>query len=161
MFKNKWQLGWQLQADVDQHPYRPDENGNCWVSLGTVTKEVIEGLHADNDNYPLMPEPQEMTFGDWQSLFRDHDPRIWYRDVYLPSQHWHVTRADKLESEGYRCEECGAVATQVHHKHYRSLWDEWRSDLEALCRNCHMRRHGLLPANDNEPPLPMKKKETA
>ena len=40
------------------------------------------------------------------------------------------------------CEDCGAYERlQVHHKDYRGLGYEERSDLEVLCAQCHSRRH--------------------
>lgn len=57
-----------------------------------------------------------------------------------------------------RCEECHrAVALELHHLRYLDGLDSIRgretpSDLEALCRDCHKRRH-IDPAGDwwNDP----------
>lgn len=44
------------------------------------------------------------------------------------------------------CEDCGQHdLLNVHHVNYRSLFDVEVDDLEILCRDCHGRRHGLLP----------------
>jgi 5-methylcytosine-specific restriction endonuclease McrA len=43
-----------------------------------------------------------------------------------------------------RCEKCGVRASQVHHKTYRrDIERAYRSDLVALCRDCHKDEHGL------------------
>ena len=66
---------------------------------------------------------------------------------YLESPWWKFKRRQKLDSVKNRCGRCGEKATQVHHKHYRSLGREKHSDLEAICRPCHEREHeGLIQA---------------
>ena len=65
-----------------------------------------------------------------------------YKDKYLRSRHWELTRTEKLRSARGLCEGCGERATEVHHKHYKSLGAESMNDLESLCSACHRKRHG-------------------
>lgn len=68
---------------------------------------------------------------------------------YLESKHWLARRKQKLQSSKYTCERCGSKRRlEVHHKHYRTLWQEKNSDLEVLCRNCHALQHEDKGATD-------------
>ena len=61
---------------------------------------------------------------------------------YLATHHWRKTRTRLLRACGGRCAICGRVAdTQVHHKHYKTLWREQNGDLQVLCRECHEVHH--------------------
>ena len=70
--------------------------------------------------------------------------RYWYRRFYLRSKHWRHMRGSALIRAGFRCERCGAsddlVTLDVHHKKY-NLFHERLSELEVLCRACHMQEH--------------------
>jgi hypothetical protein len=81
--------------------------------------------------------------------------QIWYRQVYLPSQHWQVTAAYFRKSRGYRCEECGVGSRNldVHHNGYGDGYQDengqsllWRERerpnlMQVLCRDCHDAKH--------------------
>ncbi len=67
---------------------------------------------------------------------------------YLLSPWWGWIRRKKLSSTGGKCERCKGRATQVHHKHYRTLGKEALSDLESICGPCHGREHESLIAAD-------------
>ena len=64
-----------------------------------------------------------------------------YREHYLQSRHWYLMREKKLRAVKGACEDCGRRATEIHHKHYRSLGGERTDDLVALCSSCHRLRH--------------------
>ena len=69
---------------------------------------------------------------------------------YLVSDWWKERRERKLRSVKYECQRCINMATEVHHKHYDSLWREADKDLEALCRPCHEAIHqATIAANDH------------
>jgi len=63
-----------------------------------------------------------------------------YRN-HISSERWREIRLEKLKSVDYRCERCGDMAVQVHHKTYKSLGDESLDELEALCKDCHDEKH--------------------
>ena len=70
--------------------------------------------------------------------------QAWYRKVYLRSEHWKNLRKEKKKVNPI-CEVCGAKKKlDVHHKHYRNLYDVILEDLETLCRKCHKKRHERL-----------------
>ena len=68
--------------------------------------------------------------------------RYWYRNLYLRSRHWRKTRAKKLK-QVWHCERCRMKIhyLDVHHKTYARIWREYLSDLEVLCRDCHIKEH--------------------
>lgn len=86
---------------------------------------------------------------DWDNVLRDMPwpatPRPDYY-AYLESEQWRILRHRKFIQQGARCERCGELGRDVHHKHYRTLGRENLSDLELLCRPCHEQEHGLEAA---------------
>ncbi len=61
---------------------------------------------------------------------------------YLTTGHWRTTRNAALKRAGYRCAKCTAGRNlQVHHLSYDRLGAETDSDLEVLCRGCHLGLH--------------------
>ena len=70
--------------------------------------------------------------------------QAWYRKIYLKSEHWKNLKKEKKKVNPV-CERCGAKRKlDVHHKHYRSLYDVILEDLETLCRRCHKKEHNRL-----------------
>lgn len=72
----------------------------------------------------------------------------WYRTKYLRSEHWQQLRLSKLSTEDNRCAGCGKQdpSNDVHHLHYRNLWDVGLDDLMVFCRMCHEAAHEVLDA---------------
>lgn len=69
------------------------------------------------------------------------DNRVWYRTVYLKSDHWRDLRKAKLKANPL-CEKCTkARATEPHHLRYRNIFDVLLSDLISVCRKCHVEIH--------------------
>lgn len=70
----------------------------------------------------------------------------WYRTKYLKSEHWQTLRVAKLASVDACCYCCGKrnLDNDVHHLHYRKLWDVTLDDLLVLCRRCHDGTHAIL-----------------
>lgn len=72
------------------------------------------------------------------------DPK--YLRFYASGDWKRLSRA-KMDSAGYRCEGCGAIAAEVHHIKPIQTPEGWSlrldwSNLEAVCINCHNKRHG-------------------
>lgn len=68
--------------------------------------------------------------------------RIWYRRVYLQTEHWKRTAAEARIRADQRCQRCSAAGRlDVHHVVYDHLWREYPVDLLVLCRTCHQRIH--------------------
>jgi len=61
---------------------------------------------------------------------------------YLQSQEWLIKREEILKRDNYICRLCNYYsATQVHHLHYRNIFNERPSDLISICRSCHDQQH--------------------
>lgn len=70
--------------------------------------------------------------------------RLYYRNVYLKSDHWKLLREEKLNISPC-CEICGSsLSLDVHHKEYRGLYDVKVKDLQTLCRVCHDKTHAKI-----------------
>jgi hypothetical protein len=82
-------------------------------------------------------------------LRRDgHDFWARYRE-YLTSDAWRGKRARVLEHANFTCEGWRErPATQVHHLHYRRVFDELLFDLVAVCDACHEKCHGAQASGD-------------
>ena len=57
---------------------------------------------------------------------------------YIKSKEWRKKRVVALIRANGFCERCGKQSKlQVHHRHYRTLFNEGPDDLKALCSRCH------------------------
>ena len=75
---------------------------------------------------------------DRAALILGNAPRaLWLR--YYKTDHWIKVRDQVMARSGGICELCRRrKANQVHHKHYRSLFNEnINRDLVATCGTCH------------------------
>ncbi|MDD2954009.1 MAG: HNH endonuclease [Parabacteroides sp.] len=67
-------------------------------------------------------------------------------DKFYHSPEWRALSAKVMQDNGYRCKDCGSIATQVHHEVEIDTplgWD-LRFDydnLVCLCDKCHNKRH--------------------
>jgi 5-methylcytosine-specific restriction endonuclease McrA len=75
---------------------------------------------------------------------RCHTPerREWRQRYWgvLKSDRWKQLRAEVIQEMEGRCEACGYPGRNrlhLHHKHYKTLGLEARSDVELLCKWCH------------------------
>lgn len=67
--------------------------------------------------------------------------RLYYRNVYLQSDHWKSLRKEKLDETNY-CERCKTTfSLDIHHINYKGLYDVKLKDLQVLCRICHDKEH--------------------
>ena len=62
---------------------------------------------------------------------------------YLKSDAWKRKRYVVLKRDNWTCQECGAKATQVHHKKYAKyqIGKEPIKWLVSLCKPCHRKKH--------------------
>lgn len=65
---------------------------------------------------------------------------------FYNSIEWRTLSATYTQGVGYRCEVCGRVGTEVHHKKPIQTPEGWElrldsTNLELLCTQCHNDRH--------------------
>lgn len=65
---------------------------------------------------------------------------------FYNSVDWRTLSAKYTQDKGYRCEKCGAIATEVHHVKAIQTAEGWEhrldpDNLELLCKTCHNARH--------------------
>ncbi|HTB31828.1 MAG TPA: HNH endonuclease signature motif containing protein [Bacteroidia bacterium] len=61
---------------------------------------------------------------------------------YLKSEKWAEKKFELFLLRGEKCERCQSETDiQVHHKTYRTIFNEDLEDLEILCSNCHKAEH--------------------
>jgi 5-methylcytosine-specific restriction endonuclease McrA len=63
---------------------------------------------------------------------------------YLKSEKW-IEKSKKYKTKFPICECCRKnKSVNVHHQNYLNVGKEKYWDLIALCRECHMKKHGLI-----------------
>ncbi len=62
-------------------------------------------------------------------------------ETYIRSPVWQRTAEKVKELRGYVCKKCGYAGwdVEVHHLSYERLGCELLSDLEVLCKSCHIK----------------------
>lgn len=66
---------------------------------------------------------------------------------FYNSSQWRMLSMKYTQDNQYRCEECGAIATEVHHIVPIQTNEGWErrldyNNLECLCVRCHNKKHG-------------------
>jgi hypothetical protein len=64
----------------------------------------------------------------------------------LKDPRWQKKRLEKLEEQGFECDNCGNDKEEltVHHRHYKKNTDPWdydNNDLAVFCKTCHKSWH--------------------
>lgn len=123
-------------------------------------------LQAEFERLTGLKKPEKKRFRDWiYELYEDDSPfltkpptrkkrwgptkkekKISRRQEYenhLNSQKWKDFRETAFEFYGRSCMECGKTQSlHIHHKHYRTLFNERLEDVMVLCKGCHEEKHG-------------------
>jgi 5-methylcytosine-specific restriction endonuclease McrA len=61
---------------------------------------------------------------------------------YLKSDAWKKIKIQVFTERGLECEKCYSTkGLQIHHKHYRNIFNEKLEDLILLCSECHQKEH--------------------
>lgn len=79
----------------------------------------------------------------WKFEKEREQRRSYYRDVYLKLEAWKRKRYVVMKRDNWRCVNCGAPATQVHHKRYLkyNIGKEPIEWLVSVCKKCHESLH--------------------
>ena len=69
--------------------------------------------------------------------------RKYYNEVYLKSDAWRRKRYVVLRRDNWKCQYCGAKATEVHHLKYAkyNIGKEPIKWLVSICAPCHRKQH--------------------
>lgn len=72
---------------------------------------------------------------------------------FYRSMDWKRLSAKYMQDKGYRCEVCGKIATEVHHKIAIQTPEGWElrldyNNLELVCTTCHNKRHNRFQKKD-------------
>lgn len=114
-----------------------DQNRNSWL-LAEYKRGVLPGLDTSLPKKEKRPKKVKKK------------RKKWYGDyaTYLKSEKWQVKRLELFALRGRKCETCSATKNiQVHHLHYRNIFDEKMEDLQALCVKCHRKVHEITDDN--------------
>lgn len=79
----------------------------------------------------------------WESRKAENDRAWWaWYSAYLLTPKWRARRELVMQRARGICEGCGFMAaTQVHHRTYDHVGDEFLFELVAICDACHGRLH--------------------
>ena len=100
---------------------------------------------------------------EYEKRVESEDPR--YRRFYR-SNEWRLVSRHYANSVGYRCEECGAWGTDVHHVEPIQTAEGWErrfdeTNLKMLCVRCHNKAHGRSFGSGRGGPYGRKAEEAA
>lgn len=74
-----------------------------------------------------------------------------YKD-YLNSKEWYAIKVSLFNIRGKKCERCGnEKQLQIHHRHYRNIFNEKPEDLQIVCAGCHGHIHKLWNKKKKKP----------
>jgi 5-methylcytosine-specific restriction endonuclease McrA len=74
--------------------------------------------------------------------YQSYDKEKYHR--YLASRAWWLKRQAVMKRAGGKCEKCKInPATAVHHLSYLRVYNEYLTDLQAICQQCHEREHAI------------------
>ncbi len=84
-----------------------------------------------------------LAYERWRFNIRRQKRKDYYRNVYLQSEEWSRKRYVVLKRDNWRCVNCGAKATQVHHTRYakKNIGKEPIDWLISVCDDCHKSLH--------------------
>lgn len=67
------------------------------------------------------------------------------QELYYRTPHWRAIAAQRRAFDGHRCCQCSEpIGLDVHHWRYKLFYEEMRTDLMTLCRDCHEAMHTLI-----------------
>lgn len=120
----------------------------CGLAISNPVKREV--AIAENGGKPLAPFDEKLL-SSWQAAFKESSDKIMNADdsafwrayeEYLASPVWKKKREKILERAGGICEGCREKpATQVHHRSYEHVGDEFLFELVAVCDDCHDKLH--------------------
>ena len=112
---------------------------------------ALDGIAQEGDETQQWLPEIFFSEGAFMSIKRPALNRHTAYSWYLGSAFWRERREHILQRANHTCEKCGGrPATEVHHLTYLRVFNEFPSDLLALCRQCHAEIHWRQPANDNQ-----------
>ena len=135
----------------------------CGEPVGqNLRKSNFESVSLDNFDLGLAERYKASRTAEADAITRRHLTKQSDKDIriskqyqeYLQSPQWDEKRTKVLKRAGNICEGCGDErATQIHHRTYQHLFDEFLFELVALCPTCHARIHAEERLQtDVEPP---------
>lgn len=75
---------------------------------------------------------------------------------FYKSKAWQLARNIKINATQGKCERCGAIGEEVHHKIRLTVFNVHESkvslnqdNLELLCKDCHNKEHGRFKRKEN------------
>lgn len=102
--------------------------------VGRTKKRCKSNREREKVARPVQPLPCKPTGETWNTY-----------EEYLKTDWWRKRRLRSFILTGDKCNRCNATTNlQAHHKTYARIGKELDSDLEVLCRFCHLAEHGLL-----------------
>lgn len=99
-------------------------------------KKIIPyGLQYCDDCKSIVQSERVKQVSDYDRFRRDKRSKTFYN-----SKVWKMLSAKKLQDDKYKCQVCGAIATEVHH--IVPIKRDWTKRIEianlmSVCTSCH------------------------
>jgi hypothetical protein len=142
IFKRKIERGLRsTRRSTDQTSERKDAGLRSKAS-GVEARAARPGRPAAKEEVPSGYEAAH-----WEWLYQGaKDFRIRFgldaQQAFYRTQYWRLVSQATLQRDGFTCFRCGEQASQVHHLHYRFMWENHLHP-EALVSVCYV-CHGLV-----------------
>lgn len=93
---------------------------------------------------PFLPAtPKRNKFAKYRKPKKKKVDRRQEYESYIKGPIWRAFRERAFEFYGRSCAKCGSIhKLHVHHKHYKTLFNEGLGDVMILCEPCHEEEHG-------------------
>lgn len=93
---------------------------------------------------------QESRRANNRKYNKERDPKY---SRFYNSIEWRTLSAKRLQDDGYRCQWCGKIATEVDHIVEIKSPEGWERRLDytntrSLCKDCHNKRHNRFIKRD-------------
>lgn len=127
----------------------PTKNGRILIrkqcpKCGKLDPYNYKYSDVDLDSIQMYDESKKSDYRDFainRSLNKKEIGSDYYGSIYLKSKEWKIKRDFILKRDNYKCRCCGNNASDVHHIHYRNVYEEKEKQLISLCRLCHEKVH--------------------
>jgi hypothetical protein len=117
------------------------------IGCGVLATKAFKHSKFDLNSLPFYDKKKREEFQqkaiNRSLLKKDYYNRneSYYKEVYLTSKEWKNKRDRIIKRDDGKCRSCKNPATEVHHIHYRNVYNEKDKQLISLCRKCHETVH--------------------
>ena len=113
-----------------------------YINLAVFKFKIVESKKFKIRSLPMVPDPEKVGPGFTIQVEQPKGRAFLTLNKFTIDPRWQKRRLEILARDGWECQRCNDVLTQldVHHLIYRhgiAYWDYKDCELITLCHNCH------------------------